>query len=120
MIRSLALAMALLALLLAAPAWFPRADAKREGPTVEELEERIEDLETNNGAALLVAESFVDRVLPPLVPIPATGVYPNEAYAGLNVLVLSCREGPPLADTDLAILGNRPLYCLRPDFSTAP
>lgn len=115
MIRSLALAMAL----LAAPAWFPGADAQT-GPTVEELEERIEDLEGANESALLVVGALVDRSLPPLVPIPPTGVYPLEAYAGLDVLVLSCREGPPLANTVTAHASPRPLDCVRPDFSSAP
>lgn len=122
MIRSAALAFALLALLLAAPAWFPEADAQT-GPTVEDLEERIESLEEANADALAVVGALVARSLPPSVEVPIGGLVPYEAFSGPSAFGLECRAAAAVSESQVAqdrLGGGGRWVCVRPAYPPAP
>lgn len=104
----LAFALAVLAVLLAAPHWLRPAGAQEDG----ELEDRIEQLEYEVQILSANLGQLYGGVLPPPLPVDASGVIPFGAFSGPSAFALARREGT--AVTAAQRMAGVPWVCVRP------
>lgn len=112
MLRPVALALGLLVLPLAVPAWFPSAAAESEEG---DAEVRIARLKMEVDVLSANLSQMYGGILPPPVEMTASGIVPLEAYVGPSAFSLTCREG--IAATATQHLAGVPWVCVYP---TAP